>query len=97
MKISLSLNDDAAKDPFISYNMLMRNDSTPLKPEDVLHMIQCDKESVIEECLRDGDDVDRENVWRGNHALRPYSEEQMIQCREKNDKACLCVLNQLGM
>ena len=97
VKISLSLNDDAAKDPFIAYNMLIKNDSASLEPHDVLHMIQCDKENVIEECLRDGDNVDRENVWRGNHALRPYSEEQMIQRSEKNDKALLCVLNQLGM
>ena len=97
VNISLSLNDDAAKEPFIAYSMLMRNESTSLEPEDVLHMIQCDKENVIEECLREGEHVDHENVWRGNHALRPYSEEQMIQRSEKNDKACLCVLNQLGM
>ena len=96
VKIGLSLNEDAAKDPFIAYNMRVRNDSTSLEPEDVLHMIQCDKENVIEECLKDGDDVDHENVWRGNHALRPYSEEQMIQRSEKNDKASPCVLNQPG-
>ena len=97
VKVGLSLNKDAAKDPFIAYNMLMSNDPTSLEPEDVLHMIQRDKENVIEECLREGDDVDHENVWRGNHALRPYSEEQMIQRSEKNDKALLCVLNQPGM
>ena len=96
MEISLSLNEDAAKEPFIAHNMRMRDDSTSLKPEDVLHIIQCDKEDVIRECLRDGDEVDRENVWRGNHASRGYSEEQMFERCEKDGKASLCSLNQLG-
>ena len=77
--------------------MLMANESTSLKPDDVVHMIQGDKDKVVEECLREGDNVDLKNVWRGNHELRPYSEEQMIQRSEKNDKALLCVLNQVGM
>ena len=95
-KVRVTLNKDETKDPFRTYNMLITNDSTSLEPDDVLHMIQSDKEKVIEECLREGDPIDRENVWRGNHAFRSYSEEQMVRGSE-NDKASLCVLNQKGM
>ena len=95
--VSLSLNKDEVKEPFIAYNMLITNNSTTLKPDEVLHMIQSDKENVIEENLRDGDDIDHENVWRGNYALRGYSEDQMIRRSENKDKALLCVLNQRGM
>ena len=96
VKISLSLNEDTAKEPFIAYNMLMTNESTSLEPDNVLRMIGGDEDKVIDECLRERDDIDYENVWRGNHALRPYSEEQMIQ-RSENDEALLCVVNQQGM
>ena len=97
VKISLSLNEHAAKVPFTAYNMHTTNESTPLEPDRVLQMIQCDKNRVIEECLREGDDVDSENVWRGNHAVRAYSEEQMTQRSEQMGNASLCALNQLGM
>lgn len=96
-KVSLSLNKDAAKEPLLAYDMLVRNDSTSLETADVLHLIQCDGERVIEECVRDGDAIDAENVWRGHFVGRSYSEQQMAQRRDKIDKALLCVLNQPGM
>ena len=77
--------------------MLIADDIASLRPEDLLHMIQCDKEKITKECIENGDDIDPENVWRGNHALRPYTEEQMIQRSEKNDRALLCALSQPGM
>ena len=81
----------------IAYDMLARNDSTSLSPEDVLHMIQSDRERVIEECVKDGDDIDTENAWRGHFVGRLYTEEEMVQRRDKIDKALLCALDQPGM
>ena len=94
-EVSLSLNKDAQ--PLIVYDMLARNDSTSLGPEDVLHIIQSDGERVVEECVKDGDDIDTENVWRGHFKDRLYSEEEMVKRRDKIDKALLCALHQQGM
>lgn len=95
VKISL-LDTESWKEPFMTYNMLMTNEPNSLEAEDVVQKIQCDRNDVIKECLRAGDEVDLENVWRGNHVIRPYSEEEMIERSKDGENASPCVLNEMG-
>ena len=95
-KVKLSPSEDAAEDRPEIYNMLMTDDSTSLKPNDLLNMIQRDRDAIINKGITvtaaNGD-----NIWKDNHVAMPYTEEKMIRRSVKDDGAVLSALSERGM
>lgn len=95
--INMSLKEATADEASKTYNMLMTSGSTSLKPDALLHMIQSDKDKIIRKRMMGVEAIDRDTVWKENHALSPYTEAKMIQRSEKTEKAVFCALNEPGM
>ena len=97
MRVSLSLQEDANQEYSTIYNMLMTNDSTALEADEVLEMIQRDKEGVIKKRQMAADAIKHRDVWEESHALRPYTEGRMIRRSERSDGTVVSTSDESSM
>ena len=96
-RVKLSSSEDAAEDRPEIYNMLMTDDSTSLKPNDLLNMIQRDRDTIINKGMTVTEATNGDKIWKDNHVVMPYTEERMIRRSVKDDGAVLSALSERGM
>lgn len=77
--------------------MLTINESTSFEADEWLHIIQMDKNNIINKCVISADAISRNDVWKESHMLKPYSERRMIRHSEKQEGALIGVFDEPGM
>lgn len=77
--------------------MLTENQSTSVGANEWLQKIQSDRSNIIKKRAISTEAIDRNEVWKESHALKPFSERRMIRRNEKHEGSTLCALNAPGM
>ena len=95
-KISMSLNEDAAKASLRVYNMLVSNDLAFLEADEVLEKIRRGRRKAIKRQLIGPEIIARNDVWKESYAQKPYPEKKMIRHSEQIDGTKFSVSNELG-
>lgn len=92
----MTLANDDGEDQSKVYHMLTTNESTSFEAEEWLCMIQMIKKKVINKRAISAEAISRNEVWKENYELKPYSERTMIRRSEKQNGALICALNEPG-
>ena len=97
VKINISLNTNAAPRSFNIYDILTANQPTALGANEWLQKIRSDRDFIIEKRAISTEAIDRNEVWKESHAMKPFSEKKMIRRNEKHQGSMICALNVPGM
>lgn len=72
--VKLSLNEEAPEEPSEIYNMFRADNPTSWEPNDLLRIIQREKNHIIKTREISTEAISNDEIWKENHVLKPYTE-----------------------
>lgn len=74
MTVKLSLNEEVPEVLSEINNMFRADNPTSREPNDLLHIIQREKNHIIKTREISTEAISNAEIWKENHVLKPYTE-----------------------